>query len=171
MATVFKPNTYPSSTAITITLASLASTTADPPVGQESAEVTQSTDLAEDVLIDGQITTGTSPTASKRIRIWAWGAGYDGSTVRRPAGATGSNAGLTPAGNYKTGFVLLHWIDTSSTSNVTYKFAGLSLRQAFGGLYLPVRWGIFVDHNTAVALHATGSNHEIRYTPLQSQGV
>lgn len=169
--TVFKPNTYPSSGALTIGLASLASTTADPPVGRESAEVDQSTDLAEDVQIDGKITTGTSPTASRRIRIWAWGGAYDGSSVRRPAGVTGSDAGLTPSAWYKTTFVLLQWIDTSSASDTTYTFVVPSLRRAFDSLYLPARWGIFVDHNTGVNLNSTAGNHEIRATKLTSQGV
>jgi hypothetical protein len=169
--TVFRPNTYPNSAALTITLASLASTVADPPVGQESAEVDQSTDLADDILLDGIITTGTSPTASRRIRIWGWAGAYDGSTVRRPAGVTGGNAGLTPANNYRTAFTLLHWIDTTNTSNFGYRFVIPSLRQAFGSLYVPPRWGIFVDHNTGVALNATGGNHEIRYTILTGQGV
>lgn len=169
--TTFSPAAYPNSTAITITLASLASTTADPPVGRESAEVVQSTDLAEDVLVDGKITTGTTPTAGKRIRVWAWGAGFDGTTVRRPAGATGGNAGLTPGSAYKTTFVMIQWLDTNGTSDTTYSFAGVSLRQAFGGLFLPARWGLFVDHNTGVALNATAGTHEIRYTPLKSQGV
>jgi hypothetical protein len=171
MPTTFKPSAYPNSTAITITLASLATTSADPPVGRESAEVLQSTDLAEDVLLDGKITTGTSPTASRRIRIWAYAAASDGSTVRRAGGATGSDAGLTPVNNYRTAFALVHWIDTTATSNQEYRFAGISLRQAFGGLFLPARWGLFVDHNTAVNLNSTASNHEIRYTLLTSQGV
>lgn len=170
MSTI-KPNTYPSSTALTITLASLASTTADPPVGRESTAIVQATDLANDVLIDGKITTGTSPTAAKRIRIWAYSAAYDGSTVRYPAGATGSDAGLTPGTWWANEFRLLHWIDTGNTSNVTYTFAGKSLLACLGGLYLPARWGLFVDHNTGVALHATGGNHEIRYTPVQGQVV
>lgn len=169
--TTFSPIAYPNSVALTITLASLASTTADPPVGRESAEVLQSTDLAEDCLIDGLITTGASPTASRRIRIWAWGAGLEGANVRRPAGVTGGDAGLTPATNYRTAWALLHVIDTTSTSNFGYTFAGLSLRQAFGGMFLPVRWGLFVDHNTGVNLNSTGANHAIRYTPMKSQAV
>lgn len=168
---VFKPNTYPSSTALTITLASLATTSADPPVGRQSTTILNSTDLAEDVLIDGKITTGTSPTASRRIRVWAFAGTYDGSTARYPAGAGATDAGLTPSAWYKTTFVLLQWLDTSSTSDTTYTFAGVSLRQAFGGLFLPARWGIFVDHNTGVNLNSTAGNHEIRYTPLQSQSV
>ena len=168
--TVFTPNTYPNSAALTITLASLATTSADPPVGRESTEVANSTDLGLDVLLDGKITTGTSPTAG-RIRIWVWGAGYDGTTVRRPAGVTGSDAGLTPVKNYVTAFKLAHWIDTNATSNITYTFAGVSLRAAFGGLILPARWGLFVDHNTAVNLHATGGNHELRYTVGKTLGT
>ena len=168
---VIKPNTYSSSTALTITLASLASTTADPPVGRASTEVLQSTDLGLDVLVDGKITTGTSPSASRRIRVWAWAGAYDGSTARRPAGAAGSDAGLTPGSWWANEFCLLHWIDTSGTSNVTYTFAGKSLLACFGGLILPPRWGLFIDHNTGVALHATAGNHELRYTPTQIQQV
>ncbi len=169
--TTFRPSVYPNSAAIAIALASLASTVADPPVGQESAEIDQTVARAVDELIDGQITTGTSPTAGRRIRIWVWGGAYDGSTARRPAGATGSNAGLTPTADYKTGFQLLHWIDTDGTSNKTYKFAGLSLRRAFGGLYLPARWGLFVDHNTVAALNGTAGNHGFSRTTLTDDGT
>jgi hypothetical protein len=140
-------------------------------VGRESAEINQATDRAVDVLIDGKITTGTSPTAGRRIRVWAWAGGFDGTTVRRPAGVTGGNAGLTPGAWYKTTFELIQWLDTSSTSNVEYTFAGVSLRQAFGGLYLPARWGIFVDHNTGVNLNSTAGNHELRYTIKKDEGV
>lgn len=165
MATI-KPYTYPSSTALTITLASLATTSASPPVGRESTEVNQGSALAGDVLIDGVITTGTSPTTGKTINLWAWGAGYDGSTVRRPAGATGSDAGLTPGTWWQNVFVPIISIDTDGTSNKAYSFAGISLLSKFGGLYLPVRWGLFVHHDTGVNLHATAGNHEIRATSL-----
>jgi hypothetical protein len=164
---IIKANTYPNSTALTITLASLASTTADPPVGRESTEVLQSTDLALDVLIDGKITTGTSPTAAKRIIIWAWAGAYDGSTARRPAGVAGADAGLTPGSSWANEFYQLHWIDTSATSNVTYTFAGKSLLACFGGVMLPPRWGLFVEHNTGNNLDSTAGNHELRYTPTQ----
>lgn len=158
---------YNNSVAITITLASLASTTANPPVGRESAEINQATDLAEDVLLDGKITTGTSPTANRGIRIWVWAGANDGSTIRRAGGATGADAGLTPTFNYRSAFALAHFIPTTSTSNQEYRFAGVSLRQAFGGMYLPVRWGVFVEHDTAVNLNSTGSNHELRYTVVK----
>lgn len=165
---IIKPNAYPNSTAITITLASLATTAADPPVGRASTEILQSTDLANDVQIDGKITTGTSPTIGK-IQVWAWGAGYDGTTVRRPAGAVAADAGLTPGTWWKDVWVPVAVLNTTATSSVTYDFAGISLLRCFGGQYLPVRWGLFVFHNTVVVLHATGGNHEIRYTPIQTQ--
>lgn len=167
----FQPIAYPNSAAITITLASLASTVANPPVGRESAEINQATSRADDVLIDGLITTGTSPTADRFIRLWAWAGAFDGTTVRRAGGATGSNAGLTPAHNYRAAWALLHVIPTNNISNAAYRFAGLSLRQAFGGLYLPARWGLFVEHDTGVALNGTADNHAIRYTELKTEGV
>lgn len=168
---VIGANTYPNSGALTISLASLASTTADPPVGRESTEALQSTDLGLDVLLDGIITTGTSPTAARRIRVWAWGGGWDGSTARRPAGATGSDAGLTPMSHWADVFRPLIIINTSATSNVGYTFAGVSLLAAFGGLMLPPRWGIFVDHNTGVALNSSAGNHAIRYTVVKANST
>jgi len=165
---ILKPNSYPSSTALTITLASLASTVVDPPAGRESNEVTQSSDLANDVLLHGQITTGTSPTSGKVIQIFVYGTGYDGSTRVRPAGATGADANLTPASFWKDVWFPLVQINTDGTSNKAYTFAGISLLRAFGGLYLPERWGIFVYHSTAVALNATSGNHFIHYTPIQT---
>jgi len=175
MTTITKPNTYPNATAITITLASLASTATaatDPPPGREGAEIIQATDLANDVLLHGQITTGTSPTNGRAIVVAAWGAGYDGSTVTRPAGVTGTDANLTPSSWWKeSGIVSIVTLPTTGSSNVAYNFAGISLLRAFGGLYLPVRWGIFVYHTTGVNLNSTGSNHFIQYTPLQTQNV
>ncbi len=157
---------YANSAALACTLASLASTTADPPVGVESDGYdVASSNLPDDLLLDGKITTGSSPTAGK-IEIWAWGSAYDGSTRRFPAGATGSNAGLTPGSWWKDVLFPVLVIRTSATSNVTYTFAGVSLLAKFRGLFLPERVGLFVHHNTVAALHATGGNHELRVTKV-----
>lgn len=167
---VIKPNTYPNSSALTITLASLASTSADPPVGRQSTEIVNSTDLANDVLLDGKLTTGTTPTVGQ-ILIYAWGAGYDGTNVRRPAGAGASDAGLTPSSFWRDVFFPVIFLNTTTTSNQEYNFAGVSLLKVFGGLYLPARWGLFVFHNTVSAFNGTSGNFEIRYTPMNSQVV
>jgi hypothetical protein len=163
---IIQANTYPNSASVACSLASLASTTADPPVGRESAYFDNATDLGLDAILDGKITTGTSPTASKQIFIMAWGAAYDGTSYRYPAGITGTNAGLTPGTWWRDVFwpVLVINTDSAGTSNKEYSFSGIPLYRNYGALVLPVRVGLFVYHNTGVALHATGTNHELRIT-------
>lgn len=157
---------YTNSAAVTITLASLASTTADPPVGQESAAYDVGSNLPDDLLLGGKITTGTSPTASKQIQIWAIPAGYDGSSYTYAGGATGSNAGLTPGVWWKDVLTPVLVINTDNTSNKTYAFEGISFSIRLRNLFLPIKLGLFVFHNTGVNLHATGSNHALTLTKV-----
>ena len=83
---------YGTPTAMTITIASLASDT-NLLVGRESTALDQKDTLdAVDVMLGGKIRTGTSPTASRQIEIWLYGS-YDDSEYT--ASATGSDAALT----------------------------------------------------------------------------
>lgn len=165
--TVFALETYPNSAAIPITLAALASTTASPPVGRESAEVDNSVNRYLDALLDGVIVAGTTPTAGE-IRVWAYGTAHDGSNFRRPAGATGADAGLTPAAYFGAVWRLLLVIPTITTSDLAYSFSGISIANAFGGI-LPKRWGLFVHHSMVAALNAAG--HELRYTGIKQSSA
>lgn len=158
---------YANSAAITIGLASLASTTADPPAGRESTEVDNSSDKFLGVHLDGKITTGTSPTNGKRICLWGYAVAFDGTNYRRPSGITGADGNRTPSIGFKTAMRLLHSIDTDNTSNKEYAFTGIEFPFAF----MPIRWGIFVHHDTAVALNATAGNQEIRYTGFKMTTV
>lgn len=174
MATTFQP-LLANGTAITITLASLATTTADPPVGREATAIDNSSNLYEDALLFGQITTGTSPTASKQIVVCVAGIGYDGTTLYYPGGITGSDAGLTPTFAGVIGppglIVPIAVIPTNSTSNVGYKFGPLSVANALGLRTLPRKWTVFLYHNTGVNLHATSGNHYIYYQGLNGYAV
>src|SRR4051812_11312051 len=153
--------TYGTSTAITMTLASLASDT-NLLAGRESNSVDNTSDLAIDSIVGGKVTTGTSPTASKQIEIWLAGS-YDGTTFS--GGCTGSDAGLTFASE-KTSLRLLAILPTDSTSNHTYEWGPFSVAAAFGGT-MPKKWSVFVVHNTGVNLNSTGGNHEVKYTPVK----
>lgn len=159
MATVTP--SYGTSAALTITLASLASDT-NLIAGREATAIDNTTDLAVDSLVGGKVTTGTSPTASKQIEVWADGS-YDGTTFS--AGATGADANFSPTGE-KTLLKLLTIIPTDGTSNHTYEWGPFSVAQAFGGT-MPKKWGIFIVHNTGVALNSTAGNHEVKYTPIK----
>ena len=98
--------------------------------------------------------------------MWAFGS-WDGATYSAGAGA--SDGGFTPTGE-KTLMRLLQIIPTDATSNHTYEFGPCSIALAFGG-FVPRKWGVFVVHNTGVNLNATGSNHEIKHTPIKAQSA
>ncbi len=152
---------YGTSAALTMTLASLASDTSLI-AGREATAVDNTSDLAVDSLVGGKVTTGTSPTASRQIEVWAIGS-YDGTALS--AGATGSDANFSPTGE-KTLLKLLTIIPTDATSNHSYEWGPFSIAQAFGGT-MPKKWSVYIVHNTGVALNATGTNHEVKYTPVK----
>ena len=147
----------------TITLASLA-TSSTLVAGREGTAIDNGTDDAIDALVGGFITTGTTPTAGQ-IEIWVYGT-YDGTSFS--GGATGSDAALTP--QTKTLLRLLTVVPTSATSNQKYTWGPFSVAAAFGGT-MPRKWGIFVTHNTAVNLNSTGSNHEVKHTPVKYESA
>ncbi len=164
MTTTFTPS-YGSATTITITLTSLASD-ASLIAGRQSTVIDNTSDLAIDSIVGGKITTGTSPTASKLIAVWAFGS-WDGTLYSGGAGA--SDANFSPTGEI-TLMKLLTVIPTDATSDHTYEFGPFSIAQAFGGT-MPRLWGVFVVHNTAQNLNATGSNHVLKYTPVKYVGA
>ena len=155
---------YGTTTALTITLASLA-TDASLVAGRQSTVIDNGTDDAIDALVGGKITTGTTPTASKQIEVWLFGS-YDDAEYSGGAGAT--DAAFTP--DEKTLLRLLTIIPTVNTSDKAYRFGPFSVAQAFGGV-MPEKWGVYVVHNTGVNLNATGSNQEVVYTPVKYESA
>lgn len=147
---------YAARTTITITLASLANASM-----RQSAEVSNTTNKYTDAIVAGKITTGTSPTNNNTITIFAYG----GDGTNRSGGASGSDAGYTPAGE-DAQLKVLHVIPVTATSNQTYEFYLGSLAAAFGGV-LPEKWGIVVSNDSGVALNSTGTNHEITFQGVQ----
>ncbi len=166
---------YPASTSdtvdITITLTSLASDT-NLLAGRESDAVNNTSNLDLDHLVSGKITTGTSPTASRTIEVWcyaAWDVSVGTPTYPDVLDGTDSNETITSA-NVKSSMVRLLWsTQTDSTSDRTYFCPPTSVAQLFGAL--PPYWGLFIVHNTAVNLNATGSNHSWQYHRIQAQTV
>jgi hypothetical protein len=149
----------------TITLASLASDT-NLLAGRAGTAIDQKdTDDAIDALVGGLVTTGTTPTASRQIEIWAYGSMDD---TNFNEGITGSDANKTLVA--KTTLRLLTIIPTVATSNQPHYWGPFSIAQAFGG-FVPVRWGIFIVHNTAVALNATGGNHFVEHYPVKLESA
>lgn len=149
----------------TIGIASLASDTSLVAGRAGTAIDNKNTDDAVDALVQGKVTLGTSPTASKQIEIWLYGS-YDGTNFS--GGASGSDANLTP--DDKSLLFLLTIIPTVATSNKAYNWGPFSVSQAFGGT-MPSKWGVFVVHNTGVALNATAGNHFVGHVPIKYESV
>jgi hypothetical protein len=154
---------YGTASDATITLASLPSDT-NLLAGRETSAVDNTSTLALNYLASGKITTGTSPTASRQIEVWAVGS-WDGTNWPDVFDGTESAETITSADIKASVCRLLGVMATSSTSNVTYYFGPMSVADAFGGV-VPPKFVIFVVHNTGVALNATAGNHQIRLQPV-----
>jgi hypothetical protein len=152
---------YAAAVALTITLASLA-TSSTFLVGRASTALDNTSNLYVDGRITAIVTTGTTPTVDTEIRLYGYADLTD--TPTYPDAITGTDAGKTITNAYilDTGLTLLGATAVSATSNVTYPIRCLTVAEAFG--VHPKRVGIFAVHNTAVNLHATGTNHALQYS-------
>lgn len=150
----------------TIGLASLASD-ANLLAGRQGTSIDNlNTDQAMDAIVGGIVSTGTSPTASRQIEIWAYGS-MDGGTTFDDA-ITGADGNITLIA--KSCLRLLITIPTTANSNQTYRWGPFSIAQAFGGT-VPTEWGIFIVQNTGAALNATAGNHFVKHYPVKYQSA
>lgn len=157
--------------AVTLTAASLA-TSSTLIVGREATKIDNTTNLDEDHILSGRFTTGTSPTVSTFIELWAFVPQKIASGAATwPQAATGSDAALTlnsVNAKFSGWLKLVCSITVDATSNREYAFGGVSVAALFGGT-LPEMYSLFLTHSTAVNLNATGGNHEVNYERVQSQ--
>lgn len=135
-------------------------------IGRESTEIDNSTNKYDDAMVEGKVTVGTTPTANTEIQIWIYASFHTAMATNAVdvLDGTDSDETISSAGVRGSALRLGASIDVdSATSNRTYWFVPFSVAQLFGG-HMPKFWGIFVTHNTAVALNSTGSNHEFSFT-------
>lgn len=153
-----------SSAALTITLASLA-TSSTWIAGRESTAVTTA-DPTIDYLLGGKIRVGTSPTASTQIQVWVYGSLSDTPSYPDVLDGTDSDETLTSA-EIRNASLALHSVINvdATTSDRDYYFAPSGIARCFGGV-LPKHWGVWVTHNTGVNLNSTGGNHVLTATPV-----
>jgi|GEM_PF-1713812 len=158
---------YSATTALTITLAGLASSTTWI-AGRESTAVDNSANRYIDYAIGGEVTTHatSTPTLNSEIRLYSYQC-INPDTPTYPDVLTGTNANVTltaaaAANILDGGFVLMGSATVVATANISYPLTRtLSMAQAYGAS--PKRWGVYVAHNTGQSLHATGP-HEINVT-------
>jgi hypothetical protein len=172
MASDFKSK-YPatSSVAITLTLTSLASDT-NLLAGRESTAVDNTTNLDLDHLVSGVIRTGTTPTVSTRIEVWAYASWKTAAgTPSYPDVLDGTDSAETiTSANVKSSMLRpVATITVDATTGRDYFVAPVSIASLFGTM--PKFWGLFVTHNNVAALDATGGNHVFEYERIQAQSV
>lgn len=147
---------FASSAALTITLASLASSSSG--AGRQSDIVDNTTNRYQAVLIYIKIKLGTSPTGSKGVYVYLIRDDNNG-TNHRSDGAGASDAALTVQNAQLIGVMA----DKASpaTGDVLY---GEFLVERPGP-----KWGIAIVHDTGVNLDSTGGNHWARYVGLNPE--
>lgn len=165
MTTTLKP-VYGASATLTLGLNSLASDT-NLLAGRSSTVVDNTSNLSVDELITGAIKTGTTPTVSTQIYVYAWSILDDAPTYPDTVTGSDANATITSANVLASGaFRLGATINVDATTGRVYPFV-FSLFALFG--YMPKKWGIYVVHNTAVALNAAAG--AVSHIPIQYQSV
>ena len=156
---------YGSKATLTASVASLASDT-NLLAGIESPVIDNTTDGFDDILLSGKITTGTSPTASRQIEVWA--VAWDGANWPDVFDGTTSAETITSSDIKNAICKPVAVLATNNTSDRTYHFTGVSLREAFRG-ELPSKVVLFIVHNTGVNLNSTAGNHEFSYVGIYPQ--
>ena len=150
---------YGSKTTLTAALNGVASD-ANLLTGVESSVIDNTTDGFADILVSGKWTSGTSPTASKQVEVWA--IAWDGADFPDVFDGTTSAETITSSDIKNAICVPVAIMATNNTSDRTYYFSGASLREAFRG-ELPSKCVLFVTHNTGVNSNATAGNFELSY--------
>lgn len=159
---------YAASSAFTVTaLASLATDT-NLLAGWQSAVVDNTTNLYVDEEVSALIKMGSSaPTLSTTVEIWIYSALDDTPTYPDTITGTQGAVTLTSTNMKSSGLKLGAVIVVDATANRVFPVGQFSVASLFGG-NLPPKWGVFITHNTGVAL---GTTQVVTHKPLQYQSV
>jgi hypothetical protein len=164
---------YPSgnNTPITITLNSLASTSAGVLLaGAASLVVPNDTTLDLDHLLSGKIRVGTGVSAGRVIEVWVYApVQIEGGVPTYPDTITGAFAATTlTSQNVKFSALRLAWSTMiDGVSDRDYFIPPTSIAGLFGDM--PSLWGVFLTHDTGAALNATAGNHSLSFQRIQRQ--
>lgn len=172
MATIKPLYAAPFNLAASLTaLASLA-TSSGLTAGWQSDIIDNRTNLYDDVLISGIVRVGTTPTVNTQINIYAWSELEDTGPSRPDSfGTTAAARSITSAGVGQGYLRFLASLNVdATTTDRDYPFGMLSLAALFGGT-IPPQWGLWIVHNTGVALNATSTNFKLYGTGIQIQSV
>jgi len=139
---------FTSSAALTITIASLASSTAG--VGRQSTIVDNSTTRYQKIKVFAQIKLGTSPSANTAVYLYALRGDQNG---YRTDNAGASDAALTVLNAPLLG--IMRAKSSPSTGDVLYG--------DFDMITPGLEWGVCIVQDTGAALDATAGSHFIHW--------
>ena len=160
---------YATTTAITLSPASLASSTTFV-AGREVTEIDNTTDKYMNAEVEGFITTGTTPTVDTFIKLYAWGSHTSlGTTALDVLDGTDSAETFTSVEIQNSILTLVRSVKVNATSDQKYHFKPFHIADIFGEM--PKFWGLFVAHDTVAALNSTAGNHEFKYTGIKFDSV
>jgi len=147
---------------MTISLNSLSNSATNTAAGRQSTVIDNSSALAIDALVGGQLTGGAGAGSGDVVRIFAFGS-YDGTSFGGGFGASDAAITLTlPA------LTLIRELASVYIETLTaVPWGPFPIAQFFGGV-LPVKWGIFI---VVYGAPLNSSGHELRYTPVKRTGT
>lgn len=160
---------YSSNTTITCAVANLTSN-ATFVAGRGSTQVDNTTNVYVDAIVQGAVTVNgtTNPTANTFINIYVYGSNTSLATTNIDTlTGTDGNFTLTNTGVLYSALKLGASISVlANTLGIKYPIAPFSVAQLFGGV-MPKYWGLYVAHNTGVALNATAANHDFSFNGIK----
>lgn len=147
---------YGSPTALTITLANLASSIVG--VGRQSTLVDNTTTRFSRLIVYVNIKQGTNPTGNKSVYIYLIRSDNDG-TQHADDEAGASDAAITILNSQLIGVM----------RNKASPATGDVLKGSFVVDAPGPEWGIAIVHDTAVNLDNTGGNHWVRFIGINPE--
>ena len=157
---------YRASSGVTITLASLASSSGLT-VGRCSAAYSNASNKDDFLLPSLKVRSGSSaPTAGGSIELWAFAQRADGAWPELfTAAYSGTDGGFTVVSRdiLMACAVLLGAVTNDATTGRDYVIRGRELAQVFGAV--PQNVAFFVTQSTGQALDSTAGNHALAVNP------
>ena len=151
---------YGTSTAITCTLASLASSST---AGRSCVAVDNTTNKYDDAMVTIAVKTSASALANDKA-CYVYVFGSEDGTVYLGSSAEAEGTDIAVTFDVPTNLKLAATISCPASS-VTYRAVIGSIASLFGGV-MPRKWGFVLQNYTGQALDATEGNHQKTYTGI-----
>lgn len=155
---------YAASATITVAPENVASSSTFV-AGVESGVIDNTSNKYVDAIVGGTWTSGTTPTANTQVLIYVLSVRDDAPTYPDVFDGTSSAETLTSAGVGRGFLKLAAIIDVdSNTSNRAYDVS-FTVAALFGGV-MPLKWSLFITHNSGVNSNSTAGNHVWKTTGI-----